>query len=1091
MNQTDLKQKYSKEHFLALNSQLIDANYSTKTLAISTANSKLIETAEYLGEYQSLDLHIITIKHTSSNDARVGVSMEIFKLMKDYAIPNALVAAYSAESDSWRYSLITTSLSINSAGKITKAFSSPRRYSFVLGPNQKVLTPFKQLVQLGKVADLTGLSKRFALEVVNNEFYKEIASLYDELVGTDKLPRKLKYPTNGDDSHEFAVRLIGRIIFCWFLREKKSKAGVPLIPTSILSCQAAAHKGYYHAVLAPLFFEVLNKPINQNKRSKKYETGDYKLIPYLNGGLFNDDDIDKYEYDSELELTISSPTYADVPDDWFHDFFDLLERYNFTVDENTSYDTDLAIDPEMLGRVFENLLARINPETGATVRNSTGSFYTPREIVEYMVDSSLTEYLITKTNVSKAKLDALISYDIFDDIGNELSIEENVSVLEALSTLTVLDPACGSGAYPIGVLQKIVFIITRLDPEAKWWLQKQLAGASPELKKEFENRSIDYVRKLGIIRQTIFGVDIQPIATEISRLRCFLTLIVDEEIDDSRDDRGIRPLPNLDFKFVTANTLIGLSQKNDDQIQLVDRAEDIDELATIMAEYFTANTAERDGIKYKFTLAQKKIFEKLRVMGELAENTHTLKLTNWDPFENIPAAWFDPKWMFGIEQGFDIVIGNPPYIQLQNNGGELADMYKNEGYATYARSGDIYSLFYERGLHLTKHNSGLLCYITSNKWMRAGYGKSLRRFFINHDPLILLDLGSNVFESATVDTNIILIRNSTNTGSTRAITVKNNKAPLHTQLLDGENIHFNDDNGWSIGTKKERELKSKIEKIGKPLKDWDIKINYGIKTGLNEAFIIDKNKRGELIAQDPKSEEIIKPILRGRDIKKYWYESSELYIIFIPWHFPLNNDSNITGASKDAEIEFEKQYPVIFNHVVKFKDKLLSRNKEEVGKRYEWFALQRCANTYYKEFGQEKVVWGNISYNSQFCFVDKDIFINAPANMITSNTVSIKYLIACMNSSIFNHEFKQGGIFLGKAFEWKKQYVENVHLPIITSSNQPLVTKIEKIVDQILTLKKQNKDADTKNLESQIDQLVYKLYDLTPDEIAIIEGSTK
>jgi type I restriction-modification system DNA methylase subunit len=205
-----------------------------------------------------------------------------------------------------------------------------------------------------------------------------------------------------------------------------------------LSREAANQLNYYHVTLAPLFFEILNKPI-ETERINKYKNGIYKEIPYLNGGLFNNDTTDHYNFDITQEMSTSG--LVEVPDLWLRKLFDLLERFNFTVDENTSYDVDLSIDPEMLGRVFENLLARINPETGEAVRKSTGSFYTPREIVEYMVDTSLSEYLFTNTGIEPEKINALISYDLFGDIENELNEKESTSVLEALSILTVLDPA--------------------------------------------------------------------------------------------------------------------------------------------------------------------------------------------------------------------------------------------------------------------------------------------------------------------------------------------------------------------------------------------------------------------------------------------------------------------------------------------------------------------------------------------------------------------------------------------------------------------------------------------------------------------------
>ncbi len=311
-----------------------------------------------------------------------------------------------------------------------------------------------------------------------------------------------------------------------------------MIPQDILSSSAAKTENYYHSVLAPLFFEVLNK--RDVSREETFRKDLYATIPYLNGGLFNPDSDDHYKFDKSLQLSV--PGLVDVPDTWLRKFFDLLELYNFTVDENTSYDIDLSIDPEMLGRIFENLLARINPETGETVRKMTGSFYTPREIVEYMVDESIKQYLKTKTNIDDEKLSAVVSFNLSDDEEFPLTASDKQLIISALSEVKILDPACGSGAFPMGILQKIVFVLQQVDPDSKQWLEEQLAGASPEFKhhleKEFENKNFNYLRKLGVIRESIYGVDIQPIATEISRLRCFLTLIVDQSVDDNDTNPG-------------------------------------------------------------------------------------------------------------------------------------------------------------------------------------------------------------------------------------------------------------------------------------------------------------------------------------------------------------------------------------------------------------------------------------------------------------------------------------------------------------------------------------------------------------------------
>jgi adenine-specific DNA-methyltransferase len=370
VNAEHLKQPFTEELFLRINDQLINAEMTKSQLAISSNNSKLITAAKYFGSFDDLDLHILSVEHSGTEDTRVGVSLDIFKLMKKYSFGNAIIAAHQKTSNSWRYSLVTSNLSIDDKGKITKKFSNPRRHSFVLGPNQKVMTPYKQLVQSGKASDIQELSKRFSIEVVNNEFYKEIAKLYDELVGTDKISGVLKHPDSAESKHEFAVRLVGRVIFAWFLREKADDTNKPLISKSLLSRNAANISNYYHSFLAPLFFEVLNSQVH--KRRARFQKDDFADVPYLNGGLFTPQYDDHYSYDEGLESATLG--VVEIPDEWIRKLLDLLELYNFTVDENTTIDIDLSIDPEMLGRIFENLLARINPETGETVRKSTGVY---------------------------------------------------------------------------------------------------------------------------------------------------------------------------------------------------------------------------------------------------------------------------------------------------------------------------------------------------------------------------------------------------------------------------------------------------------------------------------------------------------------------------------------------------------------------------------------------------------------------------------------------------------------------------------------------------------------------------------------------
>ncbi|MBA7580961.1 hypothetical protein ES708_22860 [subsurface metagenome] len=560
-----LNKNYNREQFIEfLDSFLPD--FTKDIRKVDVDKLKNLNAAYYLGENKKLDIQIFELTHKVNPKSRIALATDGFRIMRDSASFQALVSFYNPEIDGWRLSLMTAIPEITDKGKANTVLSNPRRCSFALGPKAKINTPYNFLIKKGKVNNFDELKERFSVEVVNKEFYIEIAEHYTKLVGGIKekgknkveYPGLIKLPSVAKDSkinHEFAVRLIGRIIFCWFLKEKKSKTGIPLISEEVLSFKAIKNNSnYYHKVLEPLFFEILNKSFESRK--EKYTKETCRLTPYLNGGLFTPHSDDFYSSDDEDQAVNNNIVV--VPDEWLLALFEVLELYNFTIDENTLVDIDLSIDPEMLGRIFENLLAEINPETGETARKNTGSYYTPREIVNYMIDESLFYYLKYKTDINNNELKSLISYDLNDDIEYPINESNKFKLVKALNDLKLLDPACGSGAFPIGALQKILYILQVIDPSGRLWFEQQIENVPPEIKrlieKEFYDKNLDYVRKLGIIRNSIFGVDIQPVATEISRLRCFLTLVVDELVRDEEKNRGIEPLPNLDFKFVTANS---------------------------------------------------------------------------------------------------------------------------------------------------------------------------------------------------------------------------------------------------------------------------------------------------------------------------------------------------------------------------------------------------------------------------------------------------------------------------------------------------------------------------------------------------------
>ncbi|MBU3955073.1 hypothetical protein KJ633_01290, partial [bacterium] len=682
----DFRQPYNQKEFTAflgnfLPDDLAPAEEQINLSELSFKPEK-IKKIKFLGNVKSLgDLRVYEIYHDSDLDPRVTLSRELFRLMSGYGVRKALAVFISKTSPDYRFSLATIDLELKGS-RVAKEYSNPRRYSFFLGPDARTHTPYGYLIKQGQVKDADDLKHRFSIEVVNKEFYTEIAILFTKLaggkrdVGRRKYDEKgcLKLPSTSNDTvrKEFAVRLIGRLVFCWFLKKKKSESGVSLIQEDVLSSEVVSNEsGYYHKILEPLFFQALNTPVD--KREKAFRITPWSQIPFLNGGLFSPHSHDYYEQ-GVMGISKNINTLK-IPDGWFKDLFQIFETYNFTIDENTSMDVELSIDPEMLGRIFENLLAEISPETGESARKATGSYYTPRPIVEYMVDESLKQYLLTKTQLKNEIISSLLAYEAE---AITLPDSQKEEILNALDSIKIIDPACGSGAFPMGVLQKILLILQKVDPDSKKWMEKKLSKIEdPFVKKSFMEKSenFNFIHKLGIIKDAIYGVDIQPIAVEVSKLRFFLSLIVDEIVDDNKKNRGVEPLPNLEFKFVCANSLIGLPKGERHQTSFFEERPEINEdarhdieawtnnkikeLKKIRDEYLLSYGNEKRKLEEKFKSIQAELFKSAIKSKSVA--TQSGALSTWKPFSDEKCEWFDPEWMFGTTDGFDIVIANPPY----------------------------------------------------------------------------------------------------------------------------------------------------------------------------------------------------------------------------------------------------------------------------------------------------------------------------------------------------------------------------------------------------------------------------------------------
>lgn len=766
-----LANEYHIDNFTYLIKELLLPDFVGEKHDVSFS-SEIFTTVKQLGDSVACNLSVfeVVLKDGAQN-RRVAITQEMFKVLRGLRINNAVVAFTNADKRNFRISLLTSKYEYDGE-KIVKVLSNPRRYSYSLGLGTKTKTAYKFLIAKGKVTDLNELINRFSVEVVNKQFYSEVATSFTELVGGERDGKTYEKLLNlhGSVDHnkyaEFGVRLIGRIVFCWFLREKRSENNIPLVPDDMLALETIREKAnYYHDALEPLFFELLNT--SHKKRKACFNTDYYKLIPYLNGGLFSPHIDDRYKFDSVNNCGLYG--VVTIPNEWFIKFYNTLGQYNFTVDENTAYDIELSIDPEMLGRIFENLLAEINPETGENAKKSTGSFYTPRDIVDFMVDSSLCEYLKTNTGIDGMKLNALISYSKDDDNLAVFNEAEKKKLIDALYTVTVLDPACGSGAFPIGMLQKVVYVLQEIDPTANLWFDKATENVGILLKKEFEKKfnagSLNYIRKLSVIQNSIFGIDIQPIAVEISRLRCFLSLIIEEKVDDTEENRGINPLPNLDFKFIIANSLITLD--NTTQLSIFENQDHIKILKDIREEYFNADSERRTELKLEFLQVQQDMLLNTIANYQKQASARYQQLSEWKPFENQATSWFDSEWMFGIKDGFDIVIGNPPYLESRhsNFSESLKDKLQEQLHIRYGkkfdlipRGSDLLIYFYELSLRVIKEN-GINVFITQNSWLDTEYGSQFQKYLRQRtNVLSIIDSDFKSFETANINTVITIFQ---------------------------------------------------------------------------------------------------------------------------------------------------------------------------------------------------------------------------------------------------------------------------------------------------------------------------------------------
>ena len=1158
--------KFNENKFINFaNNLLHSAQFDPSDIPISKNDSEHIKSLKRLATYEDpngkkLDLLIVSLlKDTSLEKARTMQRNFVANYLKNTYKEAALIAFFHSQSSQWRFSLIKMDLGFEGANVIEN-FTPSKRWSFLVGENEGTHTAKKQLVEiLSNKKDsptLEDLEQSFSVEKVTDEFFYSYTNLFhelkeslDEILEKDKLLKK-EFEEKDIDTSDFAKKTLGQIAFLYFLqkkgwfgvaRGKEWGTGVKNFIREVFERRKKYGKNFFDDVLEPLFYEALAKDRGIESIYTKLNNC---RIPFLNGGLF--EPMNGYSWETtniRLSDKIFSNNHKTKNGDIGNGILDVFDRYNFTVNEFEPLDQEVAVDPEMLGKVFENLL-------GKKERSDKGAFYTPRKIVKYMCKESLINYLKIEINDESFNDDIrlLIQSENIDekDLFTNLKKNHLEKLDKFLTDIKICDPAVGSGAFPVGMLNEIVSARSLI---------------ATQLNKPISAQDI----KLHAIANSLYGVDIDPGAIEIAKLRLWLSLVVEED--------NPRPLPNLEFKIMQGDSLrhkYGSVELFDDDFlrrsELIDDEKKLieNEMSNLTRELNTLYKSgkldsskkaeitkqakklrkrrnsltnnsnknlslfeESEAIEVanqKAELLQLKVAEYLSTVGQTPkENLKSeIDFLKWDLIEATLSANDDedqlPKikalrkqrikpffvWklefaeVFKSKGGFDLIIANPPYNQLQksitdDSSQKYADLYKDLSYETFDRTGDLYVLFFELGINLLK-SKGHLNYITSNKWVKSGYGKALRNFILKFNPKFILDFaGHKVFDTPTVDVNLLMLNKENNQNEVQAAVIEPDysKDDNLFDYFEKNKIKLNnlDQNEWFIGSQDDLNLKHKIIKKGTALLDWDISIYRGILSGFKKGFIIPKSKKEELEKKSNLNEAIIKPVLEGKDIGSYDYKFNDLYLIATHNGFidNLGNKVQPININDFPDVKTHLDQAEIERAEIERRKKGNKKAKglyDRLDQGVTPYNLRNCA--YFDSFKEEKIIWSDISTKSNFSLVPAGYYIDNTSYMIVGS--HLRYLLSVLNSNVCNFFFPMIATDLGKSGNrYFKRSVEKIPVPEIDSFNQDLVKKIEILCDQRV------ENADNEEIkidvEKKINNLIYQLYDLNDEEISTIENS--
>ncbi len=1102
-NEFDLNQyqKFLRELFNTSHINVRNLTKYIKNEFVEYANS-VLELGHYTDELgDSIVFYVIELAKESSRDrARTMQRNLVSTFMKD-RYDYSLVAFYEPNSEDWRFSYVKIEYEFNEKG-LKEKLSSPKRHSFLVGPNEPNHTCKKQLLPLmiNEIKfDMSEIDDVFSIENVTNDFFNEYKSLFldlteslEEVKNIDSIVNK-EFTDKKIESSDFAKKLMGQLVFVYFLQKKgwlgvneydKWGTGPKDFLRKIFTRCINEKKNFFNDVLEPLFYDGFSKKVLDDHFSQF----GYK-VPFLNGGLF--EPINNYDWET---------TDVILDNNIFKEILDTFDKFNFTIKEDEPLEKEVAVDPEMLGKVFENLLEIID-------RQSKGAFYTPRHIVHFMCQESLIYYLNTNSDVSEEDLRTFITKgDLavnsiiraneekkkyngkqFTRIELPDSIKENSNTLETLlQKVKVIDPAVGSGAFPVGMMNEIV--------KARYILR---------LLNMVDDKEIDlYKLKKETIENSLYGVDLELSATDITKLRFWLSLIVDEE-----NNNVINPLPNLDNQIMCGNSLVD----NYKDIRLFDdtfivkdaqqrfgatAAERIfKELEVIKKAYFEESDPE-----VKFDLKQKIKESKWDFIETYLKDLGKTKLL--EEIKQFEYAEIKPFFIWelefsevfqGINPGFDIAIGNPPYVKEARNK-HAFDGVRNSPY--YQGKMDLWYLFGCKALDLVKDN-GSVSFIATNNWITS-FGASKFRNKVNDEATFkyFIDFGNyKAFDTASIQTMIYLMtKNSTfenyyfnyskllvdviSEDNLKLFLYTNNSTEIYEKFISGFNRISNKDSYFNFMEKNKSDLFNKIQELDS--------ITYLKKSEISTGIDVhqDKlNKKGAKKINLPQGSGIF--VISDAERVKLNLNSNELDLIK-PYltteelfrYYSNNNNSEWVIYTKSDINDKINNYPNIKNHFDKFAEVITSDNKP--------YGLHRARNE--KIFTTEKIIVTRKCLIPTFSYADFDAYVSQTFMIINSKRFNLKFLTGLLNSKLIQFWLKYKGKMQGNNYQLDKEPL--LKIPIITNVEENLENKVINLVDDILNAYETNFDnPDITSFEDKINEIIYQFYGLTDEEVTLVETS--